>query len=178
MSTSEQNLHNMANAAQQYCNLVETVDQLHCEEWIRQMAVVLARLHAAVATLEMEPMAGGYPAAPNFEARFELFSRIRELLGDYDGYWLEYDKVGEEACKSGSLADDFADIYFDLKAGLDWLEAHPQDTEGALALWHAGYKMHWGQHVVDASRQIYTLISAGWHRDAQGGPTGAGTGQS
>ena len=63
------------------------------------------------------------------------------------------------------MADDFADIYFDLKPGLDWLEAHPDSPEGALGLWKAGYKLHWGQHVVDASRQIYTLIASGWYQE-------------
>jgi hypothetical protein len=156
---SESQLQSMAHIAQQFCNLVEEVEQAPREQWVQRMAVVLPRLHAAVAALDGTETETQLLPSTDLETRFELFSRLRALLGEYDGYWLEFDKVGDERCKSGSLADDFTDIYFDLKSGLAVLEQHPADAARALALWKASYKRHWGQHVVDASRQLYSLTS-------------------
>jgi len=77
------------------------------------------------------------------------------VLGDRDSYWLEFDASPEEMHMSGSLADDLTDIYFDLQHGLQLLdEAWPQQAAQA---WQSSYRMHWGQHLVDAERHLYAL---------------------
>jgi hypothetical protein len=55
---------------------------------------------------------------------------------------------------TGSLADDLTDIYCELKAGLSLLEEEPSLARDN---WRTGYRLHWGQHLVDASRHLYEL---------------------
>ncbi|CAK0772923.1 hypothetical protein CCP3SC15_4690002 [Gammaproteobacteria bacterium] len=68
---------------------------------------------------------------------------------------MEYDQGQQDP--TGSLADDFTDIYFELKRGLKLLEGG--GTGNALALWKGSFLVHWGQHLVDAERQVYSLFS-------------------
>ena len=92
----------------------------------------------------------------DLDQRFELFSRLHRLLGDLDGYWMEYDVAPDRQEMSGSLADDLTDIYCELKNGLKRLDGS-DDTGRTLGRWRAGFCKHWGQHVVDAERHLYAL---------------------
>ena len=118
------------------------------------MARLLPRVHAAVADLVDGMDGDGQCLDGDMEARFELFTHLRELLGDRDGYWTEYDFCREAGFQSGSLADDLTDIYCELKNGLRLAE---QGEEAARDSWCEGYKVHWGQHLVDAERHLYDL---------------------
>ena len=91
----------------------------------------------------------------DLDDRFALYSRLRKRLGERDSYWLEFDAAPEEMHMSGSLADDLTDIYFDLQHGLELLDgAWPQR---AAQVWQTSYRLHWGQHLVDAERHLYAL---------------------
>jgi hypothetical protein len=91
----------------------------------------------------------------DLDERFELYSQLRRLLGERDRYWLEFDAAPEEMHMSGSLADDLTDIYFDLRHGLELFdEIWPQR---AAQVWQRSYRVHWGQHLVDAERHLYAL---------------------
>ena len=83
-------------------------------------------------------------------------TRLRDLLGERDSYWMEYD-AGDEQCRSGSLADDLTDIYCELKYGLTLLDLQPDDPRSAFEGWRTGYRVHWGQHLLDAERHLYAL---------------------
>ncbi len=48
----------------------------------------------------------------------------------------------------GDLADDIADIYFDLREGLHLFEAG--FPEGAFFTWRQSFWSHWGKHTADA----------------------------
>ena len=80
---------------------------------------------------------------------------LRKALGERDSYWLEFDSAPEEIHMSGSLADDLTDIYFDLLQGLELVDdAWPHRAAQA---WQSTYRLHWGQHLVDAERHLYAL---------------------
>jgi hypothetical protein len=72
---------------------------------------------------------------------------------------MEFDGAGGEQSKTGSLADDLTDIYCELKYGLTLLDAQPEDPDEAFEGWRTGYRVHWGQHLVDAERHLYSLQS-------------------
>jgi hypothetical protein len=55
---------------------------------------------------------------------------------------------------TGDVADDLADTYSDVKAGLLLLERG--DAEGALWHWIWTFKLHWGTHVVNALHALHT----------------------
>lgn len=156
MGETLQRVRELANAAEQYCALVEGLNRPE-GDWLEQLSCLLPRIHAAVIGLgrstggSMEPDTAG-----DFERRFELYTHLRRLLGDRDRYNLEFDP-GDRSDMSGSLADDITDIYFELRRGLDVLDRHPDDLRQAAVVWRNGFRWHWGQHVVDAERHLYEL---------------------
>ncbi|ROR34795.1 DUF5063 domain-containing protein [Inmirania thermothiophila] len=145
----------LERAARRYVALIDGAEAMSLPTLLQEAAVLLARLQAGMQAL-------GRPAAverdgrvPDFEHRFELFLRLRALLGEHDAYWLE----GDREHMSGSLADDLADIYFDLRQALALVDAG--EPERALRFLRSSYVLHWGQHLVDAARHIYRLHSEG-----------------
>lgn len=143
----------LENLARNYCELVDSLDEGNVT-WLQQVATLLPKLHVAVSGLNLPKPADGHYNFADLDARFELYSQLRQLLGERDGYWMEFDVAGDGQSMSGSLADDLTDIYCELKNGLKLMDGEP---ERALEGWHTGYHLHWGQHLLDAERHIYEL---------------------
>ncbi len=150
---------NLYRAAREYCDIIEAVEN-DGQGWLRRVIQILPQLHAAVsAILEREESEGDLLEA-DLEVRFSLFSKLHQLLGEKDAYWMEYD-LGHDECRSGSLADDLTDIYCELKHGLRMLEEENAEPDAVLLNWREGYKVHWGRHLLDAERHLYELSSRG-----------------
>ena len=147
----------IAELAAAYCGLIEASGAASTP-WLVQVADLLPRLHAAVLSLGLTDDEDVEPLTPDLDARFELYTHLRELLGDRDGYWLEFDRVGEHRMMTGSLADDLTDIYCELKHGLRVHERHPHLVGRG---WYHGFAAHWGQHLVDAVRHLSSLEAQG-----------------
>jgi hypothetical protein len=148
----------MLAVARDYCALIEVVGEgKHDPTWLEQMSALLPRLHAAIVALGGPEDVPGRDLKADLDARFELFTRLRGLLGDRDAYWMEFDVAQDGQTMSGSLADDLTDIYCELKHGLRELDGDPDGPERALADWRKGFRVHWGQHLVDAERHLYAL---------------------
>jgi len=147
----------LANSATEYCYLIEHLDQVN-GNWLDNLTTLLPRIHAAMSAIPEENI-NACPCNPDMDLdlRFELYARLRKLLGDHDGYVLDFDKPEEIDDMSGSLADDFTDIYFELKKGLELLGSDPNALTRAVDVWYVGYLWHWGQHLVDAERHLYDL---------------------
>ena len=147
----------LVETAHRFCGLIDGIPG--SDNWLEQLSRILPRLHAEVVVLP-DPGGPAFPAEMgDFDDRFDLFSELRTRLGERDMYWLEYDNpndvvTGDEH-RTGSLADDLTDIYFELKRGLDLLEAAGPDE--VAHLWEIGFNEHWGQHLVDAERHLYSL---------------------
>ena len=75
--------------ARRYCTVIESLDDGNRKP-LAQLNEILPRLHAAMTAV---PWQEEVPTIPNvdLDQRFELFSRLHRLLGDLDGYWMEYD---------------------------------------------------------------------------------------
>ncbi len=147
----------ISELASRYCRLIETP----CEgaaPWLAQVADLLPRLHAAVLSLGGVDGEDTESLAPDLDARFELFTHLRELLGELDGYWLEFDRMGEHRVMTGSLADDLTDIYCELKHSLRVKDLRPELVARA---WYQGFATHWGQHLIDAERHLAALDAQG-----------------
>ncbi len=156
MNNAFDNLHKLA---EEYCQIIENVDEGD-SGWLRKVFRLLPQLHAAIALfLEEDSREGGH-MEPNLEMRFALFSKLHQLLGEKDAYWMEYD-LGHEECRSGSLADDLTDIYCELKQGLKLLDEQRADPDSILKRWRRGFHLHWGKHLVDAERHLYDLSIRG-----------------
>lgn len=150
---SDTNTAEMIDMAKAFCRLIENVDELD-SSWLNQLTCLLPRLHAAVRALKSSSNGPFCLVAPDLDERFEIYSRLHDRLGTNDSYWMEFDVALDSQAMTGSLADDLTDIYCDLKSGLNILEEEP-----GLAVdnWRSSFKIHWGQHLVDASRHLYEL---------------------
>ncbi|MEE9398558.1 MAG: DUF5063 domain-containing protein [Methylococcales bacterium] len=155
----EHNLYfrELVSAARDYCLLIEYIDTYQRNDWLADIARILPRIQMAMTHLDDRKLEYGFFTLPDLEERFELFCRLKDLLGEDDSYWLEHDKCDDKLDQTGSLADDFADIYFELKRGLSLYEADGNTSQDALIIWQTGYILHWGQHVVDAERHLFSL---------------------
>ncbi len=144
--------------ARVYCDLISHLESGDTV-WLEQLAKLLPRLHAAVAEMDQsnKESADICSSEQDLDDRFELFSRLRTLLGERDPYWLEFDVSSDGQLMTGSLADDLTDIFCELKAGLDMLERHPEARNSALNRLCSSYRTHWGQHLMDAQRHLYEL---------------------
>ncbi len=143
----------MTEVARAYCELIEGAQE-YDTGWLRELELLLPRLHAAVAALGSPDLSRTPPLPADLDARFELFMQLRRLLGRRDSYWMEFDVTQDGQSMSGSLADDLTDIYCELKQGLKLLEKTPGKV---FDDWSCGYRVHWGQHLVDAERHLYEL---------------------
>lgn len=149
-------IEKVVQTAQEYCELIESTDEdPRDDHWLELLLELLPRIHADMAALG--PANGkGEPMKVDLDARFDLFTRLRHLLGDRDSYWMQFDTAQDDQAMSGSLADDLTDIYCELKYGLKSLQAE-QDSDSTMNSWRHGYRVHWGQHLVDAERHLYEL---------------------
>lgn len=155
MTTLTETLSEMVEVAEGYCQLIENPVERPAESWLGSLFALLPRLHSAVTSLNAYETGDMQVPGVDLDERFKLYTRLRKLLGERDSYWLEFDAAPEEIHMSGSLADDLTDIYFDLRHGLALLdEVWPQRAAQA---WQTSYRLHWGQHLVDAERHLYAL---------------------
>jgi hypothetical protein len=154
MTTLTETLTEMIAVAERYCSLIERPGE-DPDQWLESLYNLMPRLHSAVTSLNAYDSGDMQLPVVDLDERFELYSRLRKRLGERDSYWLEFDALPEEMHMSGSLADDLTDIYFDLQHGLELMdESWPYR---ATQLWQSSYRLHWGQHLVDAERHLYAL---------------------
>lgn len=149
-------LREMILLSKAYCALIESANDGDAG-WLPEVAMLLPRLHAATIALGDWPATSGHQLAGSPEQRFELFVRLRVLIGARDSYWLEFDQATDMDAMSGSLADDLTDIYFELKQVLEQLSPYRASVRRAVKDWSVGYRLHWGQHLLDAERHLYSL---------------------
>jgi hypothetical protein len=154
MTTLTETLSEMVGVAERYCKLIEGLAD-DSDQWLESLYTLMPRLHSAVTLLNAYDSGDTPISGVDLDERFELYSRLRKRLGKRDSYWLEFDAAPEEMHMSGSLADDLTDIYFDLQHGLELMaQAWPHR---AAQVWQSSYRLHWGQHLVDAERHLYAL---------------------
>ncbi len=143
--------------AENYCRWIELSGETH-PDWLQEIARLLPRLQTSIQSLN-NLLADAEPSLfPDLDARFELYTHLREHLGDRDAYRLEFDEAGEDDIMTGSLADDLTDIYCELKHGLRFAEASP---ERVLKEWRSGFRYHWKQHLLDAQEHLSRLAAQG-----------------
>lgn len=144
-----------ANAVREYCILIEQMDRFDRFQWLARIGTRLLGLEATIKDLpEPESTSRPRPALIDLDQRFELYFRLKVFLGDQDEYWSEADLRAADGYKTGSLSDDFSDIYFELKYGLMLYEQGGIATSHAVSAWLSSYGEHWRQHLIDARKQL------------------------
>lgn len=147
----------LVDAARDYCLLIEHVDIYKNGQWLRDMARILPRLQTAITHLDDRDIEFSFFSLPDLEERFELYCKLKDQLGNCDPYMLEYDQSESEQDMSGSLAGDCADIYFELKRGLNLYNSEEENQQAALTIWQTGYILIWGKQLVNAQKHLFSL---------------------
>lgn len=153
-----------AELAEQYCQLIDTHESISKKEFIKQTAIILAKLFAAASELIELPMdlsEGENPDSDVGQAHEDwqsMFSRLQKKWGKDDQYWMVFNSYIEDAPLSNSLSDDLAGIYIDMKLGLSVFGRSEKDNRNSAFTWKFHFLVHWGRHCSCALQAIHQLM--------------------
>jgi hypothetical protein len=153
-------------AAEGYCDYIDSImpgQQL--EPLIRSLHTSLTEVYAAALSLPSLPVGDDDPETEPLTHKEwrTLYDRLRGVLGSADTYFTIWDSDGTDpqSMVEGSLADDLADTYWDLRKGLALDEAG--ETPDAVFEWRLLLWGHWGRHAANAIRELQLLRERkGW----------------
>ncbi len=163
MNLKDNSVQQFAAAAGSFCDLVDRYQDYSPDNqrWLALVGQLLLQLEAGIQPLRGTCFEAEYSMLQDLEDRFVLFGRLKAFLGNLDEYWSEGDLEAGDGLKTGSLADDITDMYFDLKRGLGLYCAGDDSAQQAIALWLYSYHVHWQQHLRDSKRQLFEFRRAG-----------------
>jgi hypothetical protein len=147
-----------AESVTDFCRMVEGYASFEGDgkTWLNQIGSLMLELEQRIQPLLRSAASDTeYSMLQDLEARFALYQRLKSFLGPFDDYWSEGDLEAGDGLKTGSLADDITDVYFDLKRGLTLCAAGPEHDAQALSMWAFSYRVHWEQHLRDATKQLF-----------------------
>jgi hypothetical protein len=96
--------------------------------------------------------AGGAGRRISDEVWKQMHSRFASLPFQYYVSWHNPLDLDDHEREMGDIADDLADVWRDLKPGLELYESN--DLAAAAAEWQFGFEFHWGRH---ATAALYAL---------------------
>ena len=145
-----------------YCELIEGIEAVDYDV----CATILERLAALYAAgrrlPRVEPATErDLPDEPTIEEEAALTRRLGDLFEPRNLYWLvePFEAKPEKNVLAGSISEDLASVWRDVKAGLLALEAGvPEDD--VVWDWWFGVDAHWGRHAVDGLAALHKLRSA------------------
>jgi hypothetical protein len=160
-----------ASVAQEFCSAIDSAPNLERTELLMQVYRILPRLIGEAISLprvelsddesqeeENRKSKARHRLRMNEAQWGQLYESLKVKLGSVTLYWEVWDPTKDNEAIHGSLADDFADIYRDLKEGLNLSESNQAPPEDNIWHWRLGYYSHWGKHAIDAVRTIHFLL--------------------
>ena len=160
--SEEATVRKFMDVARSYCSAIDSHAESQLRAFLEQLELLLPQLVAGVLSLPDVQRFG--PAPPEFDHRKTwkpVCDCLAEYLGEQRRYWTVFDptKPTKDDPVVGDLADDLADVYCDLRRGLDaWEAADAASRLEIIWTWRFDYESHWGQHAVDALRAIYSHL--------------------
>lgn len=140
-------------AVRDYCAWVEG-PSLESEKEVVEAIRLLASLYSGVLQVENAGPGGDIAGwRPTTEDRIVVAERLSHLPFQYYSEIFNPLEIPTEEPVTADLADDLADIYFDIKEGLFLLAAgHPA---AATWSWKDSFRTHWGRHASTALRALH-----------------------
>ncbi len=143
-----------------YCTLVENADNFTKKDFIEKSLRLFPLLYMMAGNLpELEPATGETNERIVTEADWEHIDQlVKEKLGEHNEYLEVFREEMQESEQPivASLAEDYADIYQDLK---DFISIYGMGNEEMMidALWECknNFKHLWGQHLLNALRALH-----------------------
>jgi hypothetical protein len=125
----------------------------------KRLLVCLSRLAKSAAELPWD-----YSNKDKYDDRIthdewgQMMERINHDLGEEIGRLIEADGENtESALRAFMLSDDLADIYRDLKNGLNFFNRGEEGIQKAIWEWKFNYEHHWGPHLYNALHTIHRI---------------------
>ena len=167
--TTSNEIERIANrfeaVASQFCSVIDSAPRLARNEFVSQVYRILPKLiDEAIGLPELELSDNDEPTREAVSQKVEwnqLYTSLKERLGDWDLYRQVFDPTKDAEAIYGSLADDIADIYRDLKEVLLLKDAHRQRTEESVWEWRFLFYSHWGKHAMEALLTIHFRLQHG-----------------
>jgi hypothetical protein len=148
----------MREQAERYCGLIERAEPLTRDAFVSEVAESLAALISHATHLpRVEPTDTDLPDGPTYDQWKDRFMAVGAVLGDWNAYWTTLDITSEEAVLL-PVADDLADIWRDLRRGLDGLQVGAR-VDDVVWEWRFGFCSHWGRHATDALRVLHSHLA-------------------
>jgi len=148
--------------ASQFCSAVDSAPSMDRAELLLEIYRILPTLiHEAVGLPKVESDDNPPPsnARLSHQQWDKLYNALKKILGDWDLYRQVFDPVKDQGAILGTLADDLADIYCDLKEGLVLMETQQATPGHIIWKWRFSFYSHWGKHAIDALGTIHHRIS-------------------
>jgi hypothetical protein len=148
------------DAAERFCALVESMDELSRHEFLARLNLALPELYVAALHLPDRFVDGpDPPEGISHKEAWDVFERVQSKLGDADSYRAVYDPWDQtEEAIAFSLADDVSGVYGDLKAVLA-----DDRREDAAWDWRFAFAHHWGHHASNALNATHWLLHSPEH---------------
>jgi hypothetical protein len=150
-------------AVNDYCTLVENANNFSKKDFLEKSLTLLPTLYFyATAIPETEPSSEEPNQKIVTEADWENIDRmVKQKLGEHNEYLEVFREEMQESEQPiiASLAENFADIYQDLK---DFITIYGMGTEEMMidALWECknNFRHLWGQHLTNALRALHNVF--------------------
>jgi hypothetical protein len=156
-----QEIEQFAGFAERYCRLIEEAQLYNKAAFLREAQPLLFALCSRAMELpDLEPDSESVLESEITDAAWrQVFNSLGTLLGKHDPYRVVFDPIDPEESEPvcGSLSDDLADIYRDLKNGLISRNS-PEKLAEVIWEWKFSFQNHWGRHATEALRVIHSLL--------------------
>jgi hypothetical protein len=154
-------LRAFSDAAVEFSRVVDGAATAGPVELLRRLEGVLPTLHQRL--LELPKVTLGERdddiPDPSDEERAAVHQALKNALGKYDVYRTVFDSKNlEEEAIYGSLANDLADIYFEVVSPI---RAWQQGADPICVVWELRllFYSHWGRHLLSAQKAILDCLS-------------------
>ena len=166
-----QPIDSFAELAASYCTLIERHGDYTAQEFIARVREVLPQLYYYALRLpDMETTDQELDHNINHDEWSATCCSLRRKFGINDHYWEIYEplKLEHDDPVAGSLSDDLADIWRDLRPGVTrWSDSSDTMQKQIIWEWRFSFHQHWSNHAVDALRVINWITKCYGVRDAQ-----------
>ena len=154
-------IEHFRDLATDYCNLIERIGEL---DWLhtshRLRVLIPGLMSAAIAMPDASPTDNEAHSTVTHEQWSDRFSAIGATLAERGNYWttLEVVSCSEPEVVNLPIADDLADIWRDLRDGLNRLEAGGELSD-IVWEWRFLFDVHWGAHAAEAIRALHAAAA-------------------
>ena len=156
-----------AQTAEEYCSIVENAETFQRAEFATLCFRLVSKLLKEASELPAAPLIEKVHSIGNEEYSRIVF-KLKNVLVDKDYYRMFFDPYEQDVEPIyGSLSDDLADIWRDLKGGFEAYRSG--SVEGAIGEWRFAFAHHWGSHhATHALKPLLSLmLEGGWYENEE-----------